>query len=101
MAIIEEPTPLVAIMEFSTIGAEDSLDEAKVRLESVDALIVWGTEIILGVLTLDHLSRNGSCGSACELDILVDPSPQMCKKWLPRYIVTTENGEPVLLSHGP
>jgi len=101
MAIIEEPTLLVAIMEFSTIGAEDSLDEAKVRLESVDALIVWGTEIILGVLTLDHLSRNGSCGSACELDILVDPSTKQCEKWSPRYIVTTENGEPVLLSHGP
>jgi hypothetical protein len=101
MAIIEEPTRLVDIMEFSTIGAEDSLSEAKVRLESVDALIVWGTELILGVLTLDHLSRNGNCGSACELDILVDPSPQQCKKWLPRYIVTTESGEPVLLSHGP
>jgi hypothetical protein len=101
MAIIEEPTPLVAAMEFSTIGAEDSLDEAKVRLESVDALIVWGTENVLGVLTSDHLSRSGRCGSVCELDILVDPTPQQCAKWLPRFIVTTKNGEPVLLSHGP
>ena len=31
-------------MEFSTIGFEDSIDEAKVRLESVDALIVWGKD---------------------------------------------------------
>ena len=61
-------------MEFSTIGAEDSLDEAKLRLESVDALIVWGSDIILGVLIEKHLSRGGNCGSACELDVLVDPS---------------------------
>ena len=51
-------------MEFSTIGAEDSLDEAKLRLDSVEALIVWGDENILGVLTKDHLGRDGNCGSA-------------------------------------
>ena len=42
-------------MEFSTIGAEDSLEEAKSRLKSVDALVVWGSENILGVLTEQHL----------------------------------------------
>ena len=42
-------------MDFATIGAEDSLDEAKLRLESVDALVVWGGEKILGVLTKEHL----------------------------------------------
>ena len=88
-------------MEFSTIGAEDSLDEAKVRLETSDALIVWGSDNILGILTSIHLSRGGNCGNACELDILVDPSPQECAKWKPKYVVTTDNGEPVFLSHGP
>ena len=39
-------------MEFSTIGFEDSIDEAKLRLESVDALVVWGKENILGILTI-------------------------------------------------
>ena len=56
-------------MNFSTIGSEDSLDEAKLRLESVDALIVWGNDMILGVLTEEHLARGGNCGSACELEI--------------------------------
>ena len=88
-------------MEFSTIGFEDSIDEAKVRLESVDGLIVWGKENILGVLTIDHLIRGGTCGSACELDILVDPTPQQSNKWRPKFIVTTDNGEPALLSRGP
>jgi len=88
-------------MKFSTIGFEDSLDEAKVRLESADALIVWGSENILGVLTIEHLILGGNCGAACELDILVDPTPLQSKKWLPKYIVTTDNGEPVLLSRGP
>ena len=31
-------------MEFSTIGAEDSLDEAKKRLNDVEILVVWGQE---------------------------------------------------------
>ena len=92
---------LVAVMEFSTIGAEDSLEEAKLRLESVDALIVWGGENILGVLTLEHISQNGNCGSSCELDILVDPTPQYSQKWKPKFIVMTDEGEPVLLSRGP
>ncbi len=88
-------------MKFSTIGFEDSLDEAKARLESVDGLIVWGSENILGVLTIEHLILGDNCGAACELDILVDPTPQQSKKWRPKYIVTTDNGEPVLLSRGP
>ena len=88
-------------MEFSTIGAEDSLDEAKLRLESVDALIVWGSDIILGVLIEKHLSRGGNCGSACELDVLVDPSVEQNQVWRPKYIITTDDGEPVMLSHEP
>ena len=88
-------------MEFSTIGAEVSLDEAKLRLESVDALIVWGSDIILGVLIEKHLSRGGNCGSACELDVLVDPSVEQNQVWRPKYIITTDDGEPVMLSHGP
>ena len=70
------------------------------RLESVDALIVWGDDIILGVLLVDHLSRGGNCGSACELDILVDPSVKNMI-WRPKFIITTDDGEPVMLSHGP
>jgi hypothetical protein len=88
-------------MEFSTIGFEDSIDEAKLRLESVDALVVWGKENILGILTIEHLNLGGNCGTACELDILVDPTPQENKKWRPKFIVTTDNGEPALLSRGP
>ena len=88
-------------MEFSTIGAEDSLDEAKLRLESVDALIVWGSDIILGGLIEKNLSRGGNCGSACELDVLVDPSVEQNQVWRPKYIITTDDGEPVMLSHGP
>mgnify|MGYP003690279173 FL=1 len=88
-------------MEFTTIGYEDSIDEAKVRLESVDGLIVWGQEKILGVLTLEHLSRGNNCGSACELDILVDPTPEQSNHWRPKFIITTDDGEPALLSRGP
>ena len=40
-------------MEFSTIGAEDSPEEAKNRLQNVEILVVWGKEQILGVLTVD------------------------------------------------
>ena len=36
--------------EFSTIGSDDGLDEARKRLENVEALVVWGKENILGVL---------------------------------------------------
>ena len=88
-------------MELYTIGVEDSIVEAKLRLESVDALVVWGKENILGILTIEHLNRGSNCGTACELDILVDPTPQENKKWRPKFIVTTDNGEPALLSRGP
>ena len=101
MEIIQKLSSLVTTMEFSTIGFEDSTDEAKIRLESVDALIVWGTDNILGVLTSDHLSLGGNCGESCDLDILVDPTPEKSKKWRPSFIITTDNGEPVLLSRGP
>ena len=62
-------------MEFSTIGAEDSLDEAKSRLNGNDVLVVWGRENILGVLTVEHLEKQGTCGEVCELDVLIDPDP--------------------------
>ena len=88
-------------MEFSTIGSEDSLDEAKVRLESVDALIVWGGDSILGVLTSSHLQSVGNCGEVCELDILVDPEAKASDLRLPRFVIRTDNGEPISLSHGP
>ena len=42
-------------MEFSTIGAEDSLDEAKKRLNDVEILVVLSQENIIGVLTSEHL----------------------------------------------
>ncbi len=101
MAIIEVPSTIVGNMEFSTIGSEDTLEEAEIRLESVNALIVLGSENILGVLTIAHLSRSGNCGAACELDILVDPTPEQCSKWSPRFIIITDNGEPSMLSRGP
>ncbi|MBT4066309.1 MAG: hypothetical protein HOE76_03740 [Euryarchaeota archaeon] len=88
-------------MEFSTIGAEDSLDEAKVRLEMYDALVVWGKEKILGILLVEHLVRSGNCGSVCELDVLVDPLPDECAKWQPKFVITTDDGEPITLNHGP
>lgn len=88
-------------MEFSTIGSEDGLDEARKRLENVEVLVVWGKENILGVLCEEHLERGDSCGSSCELDILVDPTPQQCANWSPKFIITTEDGEPVLVSRGP
>ena len=88
-------------MEFSSIGAEDTLEEAKQRLQNVEILVVWGSENILGVLCEEHLGRGDSCGSACELDILVDPTPEKCKNWAPKFIITTDEGEPVLVSRGP
>ncbi len=88
-------------MEFSTIGCEDSLDEAKVRLESVDALIVWGSDSIIGVLTSSHMDRSGNCGEVCELDVLVDPSHENINIRMPKFVIITDNDEPVSLNHGP
>ena len=49
-------------MEFSSIGAEDSLEEAKSRLIGNDLLVVWGQEKIIGVLTEAHLEKlKGEC----------------------------------------
>ena len=88
-------------MEFSTIGAEDSLDEAKSRLADTDVLVVWGRENILGVLTVEHLEKQGTCGEVCELDVLIDPDPIVASVWNPRYVIVTEDGEPVMVNRGP
>ena len=88
-------------MEFSTIGAEDSLEEAKSRLDDFDVLLVWGRENILGVLTKEHLEEQGTCGEVCELDILVDPEPNKALLWKPKYVILTDDGEPVMVSRGP
>lgn len=88
-------------MEFSSIGAEDSLLEAKSRLDGNDVLVVWGREKIIGILTEEHLEKQGNCGQVCELDILVDPSPVKASIWKPKYVIVTEDGEPVLISHEP
>ena len=88
-------------MEFSSIGADDSLEEAKSRLNGNDVLVVWGQEKILGVLTEEHLEKEGNCGQVCELDILVDPDPVKASIRKPKYVIVTEDGEPVLVSHGP
>ena len=88
-------------MEFSSIGAEDSLEDAKSRLSGNDVLVVWGQEKILGVLTEEHLAKEGKCGQVCELDILIDPDPVKASMWKPKYVIVTEDGEPVLVSHGP
>ena len=82
-------------MEFSTIGCEDSVGEATTRLQNCDVLIVWGEEDILGVITEDHLNKMGTCGEICELDVLVDPSLEIREKWNPKFVITTEDGEPV------
>lgn len=88
-------------MEFSSIGAEDSLEEAKNRLSGNDALVVWGRKNILGILTEEHLEKQGNCGEVCELDVLIDPDPQKASTWKPRYVVVTDDGEPVLVSRVP
>ena len=88
-------------MEFSSIGAEDSLEEAKSRLNGNDVLVVWSQEKILGVLIEEHLEKEGNCGQVCELDILVDPDPIKASIWNPKYVIVTEDGEPVLVNHGP
>ena len=88
-------------MEFSSIGAEDSLEEAKSRLNGNDALVVWGQEKIIGILIEEHLKKEGNCGQVCELDILIDPDPIKASMWKPKYVIVTEDGEPVLVSRGP
>ncbi len=88
-------------MEFSIIGAEDSLEEAKIRLQGVDVLVVYGAKTIIGVLTADHLGMAGTCGEVCELDILLDADPLFVKKWKPAFVIITDDGEPVLVNRGP
>ena len=45
-------------MEFSTVGAEDSLDEARKRLEEVECLVVFGSkDTIVGVITEVEINR--------------------------------------------
>ena len=88
-------------MKFSTIGAEDSIEEARSRLNDNDVLVVWGREAILGIFTKGHLEKQGNCGVVCELDILVDPDPVKASIWKPRYVIVTEDGEPVMVSRVP
>ena len=88
-------------MEFSSIGSYDSLEEANQRIESCEILVVWGEESIIGVITNYELGKSGTCGQICELDILVDPTPEMAAKWKPKFIITTDDGEPVMVSRGP
>ncbi len=88
-------------MEFSSIGSYDSIEEAVQRIESCEILIVWGEESIIGVITNDELGKSGTCGKICELDILVDPTPEMAAIWKPKFIITTDDGEPVMVSRGP
>ena len=88
-------------MEFSSIGSYDSIEEAVQRIESCEILIVWGEEAIIGVITNDELGKSGTCGQICELDILVDPTPEMAASWKPKFIITTDDGEPVMVSRGP
>jgi len=82
-------------MEFSTIGYDDSIEEATVRLQHADILVVWGVDSILGIITSEQLTRNGNCGKICELDILVDPNNEDIEKWKPKYSVHTDDGEPI------
>ena len=86
-------------MEFSTIGYEDSTEEATVRLQHADILVVWGEESILGIITSTQLDKNGNCGQICELDILVDPTAEEIAKWRPKYSVYTDDGEPISVVH--
>ena len=53
----------VCTMEFSTIGAEDGIEEARKRLENVDVLIVWGKKKSSEYLFEEHLDRGEFCGS--------------------------------------
>ncbi|HIF45573.1 MAG TPA: hypothetical protein EYQ73_02110 [Candidatus Poseidoniales archaeon] len=87
-------------MEFSTIGAEDNLVEAKTRLENCECLIVFGKEEIVGVITSDMLDDSKTCGQAMEMDILVDPSVEKAASWKPLFIVITVDGEPMAVSRG-
>ena len=64
-------------------------------------MIVWGEEAIIGVITSSELGKSGTCGKICELDILVDPTPEMAAIWKPKFIITTDDGEPVMVSRGP
>ena len=88
-------------MEFSTIGAEDSLVEAKSRLEHCECLIVFGKSDIVGVITAKMLGDQSTCGQVMEMDILLDASVQKAALWKPAFIITTDNGEPNAVSRGP
>jgi|TARA_B110000881_G_C18396638_1_gene423787 hypothetical protein len=88
-------------MEFSTIGAEDSLVEAKSRLEHCECLIVFGKSDIVGVITVKMLDDQSTCGQVMEMDILVDASVQKVALWKPAFIIMTVDGEPNSVSRGP
>jgi len=93
-------------MEFSTIGAEDSVDEARKRLEEVECLVVFGSEdTIVGVITKNELTRDGAtCSNLMELDILVMTELDRTKisMWNPIYIIIHDGDyEPLSVSRGP
>ena len=93
-------------MEFSTVGAEDLVDEARKRLEEVECLVVFGSEdTIVGVITKAELNRNGTtCSNIMELDILVMTELDSSKIsiWNPTYIVIHDGDyEPLSVSSGP
>jgi len=93
-------------MEFSTVGAEDSLDEARNRLEDVECLVVYGSnDTIVGVITETEINRDGvNCGEIMETDTLVMTELDSAKVtiWNPVYIVIHDGDfEPLSVSRGP
>lgn len=93
-------------MDFSTIGAEDSLEEANNRISGMECLVVFGSsDTIVGVITELELSRNGTlCKQIMELDILVMTAEDKAKVqlWQPKYVVIHDGiHEPLSVSRGP
>ena len=106
ISILHQPPLVGSVMEFSTVGAEDSLDEARKRLEEVECLVVFGSkDTIVGVITEVEINRNGNnCGSIMELDTLVVTELDNSKVaiWKPIYIVIHDGEyEPLSVSRGP
>jgi len=105
-SILHQPPLIGSLMEFSTVGAEDSLDEARKRLEEVECLVVFGSkDTIVGVITEVEMNRNGiNCSNIMELDTLVMTELDSTKVaiWKPIYIVIHDGEfEPLSVSRGP
>ena len=93
-------------MDFSTIGAEDSIEEATNRIKGAECLVVFGSsDTIVGVITELELSRKGElCKQVMELDILVMTAKDSDKVelWKPKYVVVHDGiHEPLSVSRGP